>query len=43
MTEDHPNVALLKRLDLRNLAASKDLIAEDVVRRIADGPFAVIW
>ena len=31
MTEDHPNVALLKRLDLRNLTASKDLIAEDVV------------
>ena len=31
MTEDHPNVALLKRLDRRNLAASKDLIAEDIV------------
>jgi ketosteroid isomerase-like protein len=31
MTEDHPNVALLKRLDPRNLAASKGLIAEDVV------------
>ncbi len=31
MTQDHPNVALLKRLDLRNLAASKGLIAEDVV------------
>jgi ketosteroid isomerase-like protein len=31
MTEDHPNVALLKRLDLRNFAASKGLIAEDVV------------
>jgi len=31
MTEGHPNVALLKRLDLRNLAASKGLIAEDVV------------
>lgn len=31
MTEDHPNVALLKRLDLRNLAASRGLIAEDVV------------
>lgn len=31
MTEEHPNVALLKRLDLRNLAASKGLIAADVV------------
>ena len=31
MVEDHPNVALLKRLDLRNLAASKDLIAENIV------------
>ena len=31
MTEDHPNVARLKRLDLRDLAASRDLIAEDVV------------
>ena len=31
MTEDHPNVALLKRIDLRNLAASKSLIAKDVI------------
>jgi len=31
LTEEHPNVALLKCLDLRNLAASKGLIAEDVV------------
>jgi len=31
MTEAHPNVSLLKRLDLRNLAAAKDVIAEDVV------------
>lgn len=31
MTEEHPNIALLKRLDLRNLAAAKDLIAEDVI------------
>ncbi len=36
MTEDHPNVALLKRLDLRNLAASKDLIADDVVWHYAN-------
>ncbi len=36
MTEDHPNVAVLKRLDLRNLAASKDLIAEDVVWHYAN-------
>ncbi len=36
MTEDHPNVALLKRLDLRNLAASKDLISEDVVWHYAN-------
>lgn len=31
MTEVHPNISLLNRLDLRNLAAAKDLIAEDVV------------
>ena len=31
MTEEHPNIALLKRLDLRNIAAAKDLIAEDVI------------
>ena len=31
MTEEHPNIALLKRLDLRNLAAAKDLIAEGVI------------
>ncbi len=36
MTEDHPNVALLKRLDLRNLAASKGLIADDVVWHYAN-------
>ncbi|MDJ0638743.1 MAG: nuclear transport factor 2 family protein [Paracoccaceae bacterium] len=36
MTQDHPNVALLKRLDLRNLAASRDLIAEDVVWHYAN-------
>ncbi len=36
MTEDHPNVAILKRLDLRNLAASQDLIAEDVVWHYAN-------
>ncbi len=31
MTKEHPNLALLKRIDLRNIAGSKDLIAEDVV------------
>ena len=31
MTEEHPNIALLKRLDLRNLEAAKDLFAEDVI------------
>ena len=36
MTEDHPTVALLKRLDLRDLAASKGLIAEDVVWHYAN-------
>lgn len=36
MTEDHPNVALLKRLDLRNMAGSEDLIAEDVVWHYAN-------
>lgn len=36
MTEDHPNVALLKRLDLRNLAGSNELFAEDVVWHYAN-------
>jgi predicted SnoaL-like aldol condensation-catalyzing enzyme len=31
MTEDHPNIALLKRLDSRNMAASTDLFAEGAV------------
>jgi ketosteroid isomerase-like protein len=31
MTEDHPNISLLKRLDLGNLAAAKDVFADDVV------------
>jgi uncharacterized protein len=31
MTGEHPNISLLKRLDLRNLAAAKDVFAEDVV------------
>ena len=30
-TDEHPNVALIKRLDLRNMAAAADLFAEDVV------------
>lgn len=36
MTGDHPNVALLKRLDLRDLPASTDLIADDVVWHYAN-------
>ena len=36
MTEDHPNVAALKRLDLRDLAASRDLISEDIVWHYAN-------
>ncbi len=31
MSGNHPNVALLKRLDLRDIAASEALIADDVV------------
>ncbi|MGB6041826.1 MAG: nuclear transport factor 2 family protein [Pirellulales bacterium] len=31
MTAEHPNISLLKRLDLRNLEAAKGLIAEDVI------------
>jgi ketosteroid isomerase-like protein len=31
MTEEHPNIALLKRLDLGNLAGSANLFAEDFV------------
>ena len=31
MTDDHPNVALLKRVDLGNLAGSADLFAENFV------------
>ena len=31
MTQEHPNIALLKRLDLGNLAAAADLFAPDVV------------
>ncbi|MEO1167452.1 MAG: nuclear transport factor 2 family protein [Pseudomonadota bacterium] len=31
MTQEHPNITLLKRLDRSNLAASKELFAEDVV------------
>jgi ketosteroid isomerase-like protein len=36
MTDDHPNVALLKSLDLGDLAASKGLIAEDVIWHYAN-------
>ncbi len=36
MTEDHPNVALLKRLDLHDIAGSEDLIAKDVVWHYAN-------
>ena len=31
MAEEHANVSLLKRLDLRNIAAAADLFAQDVV------------
>ena len=31
VTQDHPNLALLQRLDPRNMAASTDLFAEDAV------------
>ncbi len=31
MGADHPNIKLLNRLDLRDLAAAQDLFAEDVV------------
>jgi len=31
MTEEHPNISLLKQLDLRNLGEASDLFAEDFV------------
>ena len=31
MTEEHPNISLLNRLDLRNLGEASDLFAEDFV------------
>jgi len=31
MTEEHPNISLFKRLDLRNLSEASDLFAEDFV------------
>lgn len=31
MTQDHPNIGLLQRLDPRNMAASTNLFAEDAV------------
>ena len=31
MTEEHPNVSLLKHLDPSNLSAAKDVFADDVV------------
>jgi predicted SnoaL-like aldol condensation-catalyzing enzyme len=31
MIKEHPNITLMKRLDLSNLAAAKDLFAENVV------------
>ncbi len=43
MTEEHPNISLLKRLDLRNLAAAKGLTAKDVVWRFVDGCIAEVW
>ena len=43
MIEEHPNISLLNRLDLRNLAAAKDLIAEDVIWRFVDGRIVEVW
>lgn len=43
MTEEQPNISLLNRLDLRNLAAAKDLIAEDVIWRFVDGRIVEVW
>ena len=31
MTKEHPNIKVLKRLDLSNLAASTEVLAEDFV------------
>ena len=31
MAEEHPNISLLKRLDLGDLAAAKGMFSEDVV------------
>ena len=31
MTEEHPNVALLKRFDPESVAGTSDVFAEDVV------------
>lgn len=31
MTEEHPNISVFKRLDLRNLGEASDLFAEDFV------------
>lgn len=31
MVDEHPNIQLMKRLDLGDLASAKDLFAEDVV------------
>ena len=31
MTEEHPNISVLKRFDPRNIAGSADVLAEDVV------------
>ena len=31
MADEHPNIALLQRVDLRDIASAKDVFAEDVV------------
>ncbi|WP_425045398.1 nuclear transport factor 2 family protein [Primorskyibacter sp. S87] len=36
MSEVHPNIALLQRLDLRDLAASRHLFAKDVIWHYAN-------
>jgi ketosteroid isomerase-like protein len=43
MDTDHPNIQLMKRLDLGDLASAKDLFAENVVWRFVDGRIAEVW
>lgn len=43
MTEEHPNIAVIKQLDLRNLNEAPDLFAEGFVWRIVGGQIAEAW